>query len=191
MLRYGAIAAHVLWVPAAVGSYSRARSLPRDVRAIVLHSAECAESNNAAEALASWSASPEHPKASWHFAVDADSTTQSVELDDIAWHAGQVNGWTIGIEQAGRASQTREQWLDPYSRKMLCRVAELIAVLAGAYDIPIERMDPRDPNAKGIFTHADVTRAFAVRGGHTDPGHGYPFADVLKMAADIQRGAYA
>lgn len=160
----------------------------REVRLICLHSAECGEVPTAAEALQSWGAGAAHPtNASWHLAVDNDSATQNMELHDIAWHAGPINGYSIGIEQAGRAAQTYDQWMDDYSQALLDRVARLIAVIAGWYDIPIEHVaNPRAPGVKGVCTHADVTKAWKVRGGHTDPGSAYPMEFVLAKARGYQ-----
>lgn len=163
-------------------------SILRPVRLIVLHSAECGEVPTAAEALATWATGSGHPKgASWHFAVDCDSITQSVEVHDIAWHAGPVNGYSVGIEQAGRASQTTEQWNDDYSASMLANTAKLIAVIAGMHDLPIEHApNPKLLNARGVCTHADVSHAWGTHGGHTDPGPNYPLERVLEMARAFQ-----
>jgi hypothetical protein len=165
--------------------------LAREIRLLCLHSAECGKVPIAAEALQSWASGAAHPtEASWHFAVDVDSITQSVEIHDIAWHAGPINGYSIGIEQAGRAAQTYEQWTDEYSMALLERTAQLVAVLAAWYDLPIDHVaNPKDPKAKGVCTHADVTKAWKVRGGHTDPGSAYPMEFVLAKARGYQLGA--
>lgn len=126
------------------------------------------------------------PKASWHFAVDNNSITQSVELDDVAWHAGYCNGYSVGIEQAGKASQTGPQWTDEYSTKMLANTARLLAVIAGMYDLPLDYVATDLANAKGITTHAAITKAFKVKGGHTDPGPNYPMDAVLAQARAFQ-----
>jgi N-acetyl-anhydromuramyl-L-alanine amidase AmpD len=185
-LTYHGLSVPVTFIPAHPKSYTLGKA-GREVRFIVLHSAECDESATAAEALGSWSHGESHPKASWHLSVDCDSITQSVPFDDIAWHAGTVNGFTIGIEQAGRANQTAAQWNDNYSASVLANVARLIAVIAGQYDIPIEHcVDLNNASAKGICTHNDITKAFAVKGGHTDPGPNYPLEKVLAMARAFQ-----
>lgn len=186
-LEYYGLELPITFEPAARGTWQKGAPL-RPVRLLVLHSAECGEVVTAAEALAKWAAGPWHPKgASWHFAVDCDSITQSVELDDIAWHAGPVNAYSIGIEQAGRAAQTVEQWRDNYSASVLANTARLLAVLAGMYDLPLDHVaNPRDPNARGVCTHADVTRAWKTKGGHTDPGESYPLEEVLRTARAFQ-----
>jgi N-acetyl-anhydromuramyl-L-alanine amidase AmpD len=185
-LRYGSLVVPVEFRLAHSSTWQRARIYPRDVRLLVLHSAECAESATAAEALAGWATSANRPKASWHFAVDSNSITQSVELDNIAWHAGQVNGYSIGIEQAGKASQSDGQWSDEYSMAMLENTARLLAVLVGLYDLPLDYVETGLATAKGVTTHAAITREFRVRGGHTDPGPHYPMERVLARATALQ-----
>lgn len=185
-LHWKALAVDVAFLTAKRGTWGKG-SPDREVRLICLHSAECGESSGAAESLQSWAAGASAPKASWHFAVDNDSITQSVELSDVAWHAGQINGFSVGIEQAGRASQTEKQWHDEYSSAELENTARLIALLAGLYDLPIEHCpNPSAPKARGICTHADVTKAYGVKGGHWDPGPNYPLQAVLARALQIQ-----
>jgi N-acetyl-anhydromuramyl-L-alanine amidase AmpD len=169
-------------------TYRSAHRVPPQVRLIVLHSAECGEVPTAAEALASWAAGEQGPVgASWHFAVDSDSITQSVPEEAIAWHAGRVNADSIGIEQAGRASQSAAQWDDAYSRSMLANVAELLAYLSQRWEIPLVALtdDELRNGARGITTHGQITRAYSVRGGHTDPGPSYPLARVLANALEM------
>jgi N-acetyl-anhydromuramyl-L-alanine amidase AmpD len=167
--------------------------LKRAPRLIVLHSAETGELNTVAEYLAGWVAGKARPRASWHFAVDNDSITQSVPLDRASWHAGCVNGYSIGVEQAGRAKQTREQWLDDYGTALLENTARLIAWLCNEFTIPLAFVGPEELAAKhksdggawGITTHLAVTQGFKVRGGHTDPGKHYPMEWVLARADAI------
>ena len=77
--------------------YQVANRQPSDITLVVIHTAECAEVSSAAENLASYATSPDRAKASWHYAVDNNSITQSVLEKDIAWHAGPVNGYSVGI----------------------------------------------------------------------------------------------
>lgn len=162
----------------------------RQIRLIVLHSAECAESPQAAENLASWAKNKMVP--SWHYAVDVDSITQSVDDRHVARHAKEVNAYSLGIEQAGRASQTADQWADPYSKQMLERTAHLIAYKCHEHTIPIELVSADKlaeqhafGGAWGITTHAMVSKAFKTKGGHWDPGPNYPIQWVLDRADEI------
>lgn len=183
---YGSLKIATEFVRAAPTMWQHSSVIPREVRLIVLHSAECGESGTAAEALAGWGKSTNRPKASWHFAVDNNSVTQSVELDNISWHAGIVNSYSIGIEMAGRAAQTAAQWSDQYSLAMLENTARLLAVISGQYDLPLDFVDSDLSKARGVTTHAAVTKCFCVKGGHSDPGPNFPIELVLAKARAYQ-----
>jgi len=158
--------------------FTRANRLPGAIRCILIHSAECPERLSAAEDLAAWSAGSTASRASWHYAVDADSITQSVRDEDIAWHAGPANGWSIGIEHAGFARQDASGWADVYSLQMLERSAELVAGLCTKYGIPIRKLGPEDLAAgerAGLCGHVDVTMGLSGGRGHTDPGPHFPW----------------
>ena len=151
-----------------------------DIRHVVIHTAEIAETPTAAEALAAWAAGKNAPQASWHYAVDSDSITQSVPDELIAWHAPGANRSGIGIELSGRASQSREQWQDEYSRQVLGRAARLAGYLCKKWDIPVRFVDREGLKAgeAGITTHLEVSRAFA-KSDHTDPGAAFPMDEFL------------
>lgn len=155
-------------------------------RLLVIHVAQCAEVQTAAESLADWDAGEQAPRASWHFAVDDDSITQSVLCEDTAWHAGPVNPWSIGIEHAGSAYQTAEQWRDEYSDYLLARSASLVAYLCEVYAIEPRHVGVSElaawhagygPLPCGIVGHDDVTKA--ISGTHTDPGPHFPWSEYL------------
>lgn len=166
-------------------NYTRGRSGP--VLAIVIHTAECGETDSAAENVAAYFAGPNAPKASAHYCIDNDSVVASVPEADTAWHAGPVNGWTIGIELAGRAGQGEAGWADVYSMAVLDRAARAVAGICRRHDIPIERPRVEDiPNkAPGIFGHHDVTLAYGHKGGHYDPGPSFPWQTFLEMVRDL------
>jgi len=157
----------------------------REIHWIVIHSAEMAEKPTAAEALAAWAAGSQAPKASWHFSVDNDSIVQSVRLSDIAWHAPGANRHGIGIEHAGYARQTAEDWADEFSRDMLLESARLCAWLCRKYQLPVEYVDRKGLQAgrRGITTHNEVSRAFG-KSTHTDPGPGFPMDWYIQSIAD-------
>ena len=149
---------------------------------LVVHTAECAEVASAAENLQSWTAGPNASRASWHYAVDNDSVTQSVLEKDIAWHAGPVNGYSIGIEHAGRASQDAAGWADDYSRAVLENSAKLAAEICVRWNIPIQKLGAEDLKAgrrRGICGHVDVTNGLTGGKGHWDPGPGFPWVSWL------------
>lgn len=187
ILRWKSLVVPVSFLPADHSTWRRA-AVDREIRLICLHSSQGRELPNAAESLASWGNGANHPHdASWTFATDCDSITQSVEIHDIAWHAGPINGFSVGIEQAGKAEQSRAEWMDFYSSRVLANTARLVALIAGLYDLPIEHCpNPKSSGARGVCTHHDVTVAYQIKGGHWDPGPNYPLAEVLEMARQFK-----
>jgi N-acetyl-anhydromuramyl-L-alanine amidase AmpD len=172
-------------------------AVKRQIRAIVIHTAECGETAGAAESLAEWDRGANRPRASWHFAVDSNSITQSVDVQNVAWHANAVNAQTIGIEHAGAAAQSEQAWADTYSRAMLEKSAQLVAVLCERYAIPVARpaladiaVDWRSTGIlpKGIVGHWDITRA-CKSGTHIDPGPNFPWAWYLNRIRELALAA--
>jgi len=159
---------------------------PGDCAVLVLHSMEYPERVQSAEWCAGFFADPQGPNgpivASAHYCVDANSIMQCVLEKDVAWHAGPVNEYSIGIEHAGYAGQTAEQWRDEYSTSMLERSAELVAGLCLRYSIPVKRLTAQDLKGgvhRGITGHADVTDGLQGGKGHRDPGEHFPWAWYL------------
>jgi len=164
--------------------FNPGRSKPIDL--VVLHDMEWAETLTTAEGCASMFHRPDSPKGSAHYCIDVDSIVQCVKEEDVAWHAkgGDVNARSIGIEMAGYAKQTPEQWADDYSTKMLDRTANLVADICARHNLPIKFVDAAGLLAgeRGITTHREVTKAYKVVGGHVDPGPNFPMYDfVIKV----------
>jgi len=161
-------------IPFREAKYFKAIQHARAVDLVVLHSAEVGETLDGAEALMTYCAANDRV-ASWHYAVDADSVTQSVLENDVAYHAPGANGRGIGIELCGRARQTTEEWMDDFS----IRTLELAAWLTAG--ICIRRRIPADPvdvagllaGKRGITTHDAVSKAWK-KSTHTDPGPHFP-----------------
>lgn len=155
----------------------------RYINTIVLHTMEVPEEPTMAERIAGYFANPERV-ASCHYNCDNDSTVQSVEDKDIAWHAAGGNLYSLGIEQSGVAAQNATDWQDAYSQQMLkTQVAPLLADKAKQYNIPLVYVDWRglQNGVRGITTHNDVRLAFQ-KTTHTDPGAYYPMGQVLELA---------
>lgn len=165
-------------------NYTRASS--RAIKWIVLHTMEAPEKPNTARAVARWFAGPNAPRASAHYCVDATEIVQCVKDADVAWHAPGANREGIGIEHAGFARQTDEEWADEYSRAVLERSAVVAASICCRYGIPIEFRDAtalvRDE--PGITTHAEVSLAW-MRSTHNDPGRHFPMQDYLALVRAV------
>jgi N-acetyl-anhydromuramyl-L-alanine amidase AmpD len=157
----------------------------KEIRYVVLHTAEIKETLTAAEALAKWCAGPNAPRASWHFATDADTVTQSVKEEYVAWHAPGANRTGIGIEMAGAARQSADEWHDEFSWRVLQRTARLVAYLCRRWNIPVQFIDASGLNygVRGITTHAEVTKAFK-KSTHTDPGKSFPMDEFLRLVRE-------
>lgn len=147
---------------------------------IHLHSVEGIEADGTAENVARYFQKPAR-RSSAHYVVDNNSEVQCVRDEDTAFHVGNDNSKSIGIEHAGFARQSREEWLDDYGKDMLERSARLCANLCRKWRIPIKWLDIVDlkENQSGISSHANAAIAF---GGstHTDPGRHFPHDYYIK-----------
>ena len=153
----------------------------RKVDVVVMHTMEIAERKDAAEICSRWFRTPVS-KVSAHYCVDADTVIQCVREKDIAWHARGGNTSSIGVELAGFARQTREDWGDAYSTGLLGRAAVLVADICSRRTIPVRWLVAADLTAgrRGITGHSEVTKAFR-RSDHWDPGPGFPVERFLGM----------
>lgn len=154
---------------------------------IVIHTMEAPEASTTAEAVASWGAGPNAPRASWHYAIDDDSTILCVPEKHVAWAAPGLNKRGIQLEHAGYARQSCDEWFDPFSRRMLARSAKLAAAICRRWNIPVRFVDAKGllRGERGITTHYQVTKGPGKgRTTHTDPGRGFPMSTYLDM---IQR----
>lgn len=157
---------------------------------LVMHTAETPESSTAAESLCTYCANNDR-RASWHYAVDDNSVTQSVREKDIAWAAAGANAQGVHIELAGKASQSgivlgapRPGWGDPFSVAELRLGARLAADICIRNRIPVEFRKAADLTAKkpGITTHYEVDHAFPST-GHVDPGPNFPMKAFIQDVA--------
>lgn len=181
--------------PVPIGStpdaYIQAKNFTRGrygapVTVIVLHTMESKEKPGTARNVAQWFAGDSAPQASAHFCVDDAEIIQCVQETDIAWGAPGANRQGLHIEHAGVAAQTPEQWADAYSDAMLRRSAVLVAALCRRHGVTIKRIGPEElkSGSRGICGHVDVTNAFPVKGGHTDPGPSFPWAHFIELVMD-------
>jgi LysM repeat protein len=154
----------------------------KQTRLVVIHDMEAPEKTGTAEAVAQYLATTDRD-ASVHYCVDIDSTVQCVLETDTAFGAKGANADGLHIEHAGYAAQTRRDWTDAYSARMLARSAKLVADLCRRHSIPVKKLTPAQvrAGARGICGHFDVTAAFPPGSGHTDPGKGFPWPDYIAM----------
>src|SRR5687767_1752114 len=92
----------VIQQPAYSGNYTNASRGPAQIDMIIIHDVE-----GTAPGAASWFANPAS-KASAHYNVHYDGRIwQSVQDEDVAWHAGNysINLRSIGVEHSGYAAR--------------------------------------------------------------------------------------
>jgi peptidoglycan hydrolase-like protein with peptidoglycan-binding domain len=157
----------------------------RQIDLVVLHSMEAPEKPATAENIAGWFAGATAPRASAHWCHDDNSSVRCVPDRDVAWHAPGANHNGIGHEMAGYARQSSAEWLDPYSRRMLARVAAQVRVDCDTYDIPRRFVAPGGLRRgdRGITIHRYVSEAFN-RSTHWDTGYHFPEDHFLALVAD-------
>lgn len=164
-------------------------SRPLDqIRMVVWHTPETPDSSSAAEGVARYFRDGPAGVGSTHIVVDNDSAVRCVPDNRICHGAsgGDANRTGWHMEVAGYAAQSPTDWADAYSRVTLINAAALAADAGSRFGIPARWLtdaEIRDGVTNGHCTHADITRAHAVRGGHTDPGAGFPRADVMRLVA--------
>lgn len=153
------------------------------INRVVIHDMEAPEKGDTAESVAQYFQRITSP-ASAHYCVDSDSVVGCVHEEDTAYHA-PPNQHSIGIEHAGYASQTREQWLDDYGQRMLAVSAALVGDICRRHNVPIQFVNAPDLLAgkRGITTHAQVSAAWHQT-SHTDPGNFFP----MDYYIDLVRG---
>lgn len=159
----------------------------RTVTIVVMHSMEAVESTRTADNVAAWFAGPAAPMASAHYAVCCDSIVCCVHETDIAWHAPPVNSYSIGVEMAGFARASREDW--EADQPMMFRAAELVADICQRHQLPVVFVDAAGLVAgqSGVTTHAQVSLAFK-KTDHVDPGGGWPMEHFLELVQDCLDG---
>lgn len=156
----------------------------RSIDLLVVHDMEIAETHQTAELCARMFATTDR-EASAHFCHDDNSTVRCVRDMDVAYAAPGANHDGIHFELAGRASQSRNDWLDTFSRKMLEeQVAPTMADIAEEFKVPAVYLDAAalKQNRRGITTHHQVSLAFKLS-THTDPGPNFP---ILRLVDDIR-----
>jgi N-acetylmuramoyl-L-alanine amidase len=118
---------------------------------------------------------------SLHVANDADGNDARYVRDRRkAWTEAAFNAVGLSIEQIGSAGFDRGEWLDTRAPQ-LESTARWIAHWHRRWGIPIRRAEVSGTRVtrSGVATHEQLG---AAGGGHHDPGAGYPFKYVLRLA---------
>lgn len=151
---------------------------PRKTRLIVVHDMEAPEKATTAEAVARYFATTD-TVASAHLCIDSDSIVQCVWDRDVAYAAPGANSDGIQFELAGYARQTREEWLDPYSRAVLELAARAGAQYCRKFSIPPVHLSNAElmAGARGLIGHRQASQVYK-KSDHMDPGDFFPW-DVL------------
>lgn len=153
----------------------------------VLHDAETPLANGYALSISNMFRTTSTEKSA-HFMVGPDAAYQLRDTNLLAWHCGNGNRFSIGVEQTGYAAFTPDQWLTAAGVSQLNRVAALIRDINRVHGIGMYWMTDqqlRDAyNGRfvgGWATHHQCSR---VLGGssHTDPDPNYPFAKLMTTA---------
>lgn len=146
----------------------------RAIDVIVWHSTEAKEGLDTAENVARWFQDA-RAKGSAHVTADVNSAVRSVPDANQAAHAPGANTNGLGLELAGLAGQTREQWLDDYSKATIDNGANIAAQWHRKYNVPRVYLTYHDLRAgkRGWTTHHQISLAFG-KSTHWDPGPGFP-----------------
>lgn len=159
----------------------------QDPSVIVIHRMESALKPGTANAVAHWFAGKDAPQASAHYCVDAEQVIQCVIEKDVAWGAPGMNRCGIHLEHAGWSKDN--DWGTDNGQTMLRLSAQLSADICSRNGIALKWLSDQeirsaskgDVTVRGFCTHADVTRALATYGGHTDPGSAFPRDQYLGL----------
>ncbi len=160
------------------------------IQVLILHSAENQELPGQAEHLAQWFAGENAPEASANEMIDNKVIVTSVDDVDTPWATDDfpINLVSENYELTGHAANTAAQWQDAYETSVIHLAEGEFKKDMVKYGIPAKHLTDSEIVAihkgntalKGIATHADITRALKISGGHTDPGVNFPLADFMK-----------
>lgn len=158
------------------------RSLePGRIRLIVLHSTE----GDTAKGAAGWF-TQDASGGSTHAVVDDEECYRTLPEDVVPWGAtgDRANEDGLHVEMAGYARWSRDEWLA--HRAEIEKAAAVALDWSRRYGVPLVFLTADDlraqgGDARGITTHWEVTKAFGVEGGHTDPGPSFPIDLFLQL----------
>ena len=152
---------------------------------IVLHDMEVTAYNTAAESVGSYF-EQKSSGGSTNYGDDNNSIQQYLADSVIPWGAPNANTHGLHVEQMGKATWSRKEWLDK-AAGTLDNTAWLLAKKSKQLGIPLTTLTDAQLKAghKGVTTHRQCTRVFG--GTHTDPGTGFPLDVVMAQARKYRR----
>lgn len=160
------------------------------IQILVLHTAENQELPGQAVHLGQWFSSSSSPQASAHEMIDNKQIVTSVDDVDTAWAVDDfpLNLCSKSYEMTGHASNTEADWADAYETAVIKLTEGEFKKDMKKYAIPAHHLTDAEIVAihngnktiKGICTHADISRALKISGGHQDPGPHFPMASFIK-----------
>lgn len=163
-----------------------------DIGQIVIHTMEAPESEGRAVWCGHYFADQGLKlQASAGYMLDDKDVVQGVPDSRAAWACPFFNLSGLQFEHAGYAGQSAGDWQDDYSQRMLHLSAQLAAVKATQYGIPVRRLtlaQVRTGTVKGFLGHWDATRAGVGGNTHTDPGPNFPWRQYLDLVKAYQAG---
>ncbi|MBM4344898.1 MAG: N-acetylmuramoyl-L-alanine amidase [Deltaproteobacteria bacterium] len=152
-----------IWKP--TSNYVNASRKPGQVKIVVVHTTQ-----GSFAGAVSWMQNPK-AKVSAHYCISKKGeVVQLVKEEDIAWHVGSENGYTIGIEHEGFVSDAN--WVTP---QLLDASAKLSCYLVKKW-----KLAPTKSNIKGHVELPNQT--------HTDPGKYWPWDKYVGMVAACVNG---
>lgn len=163
-----------------------------EIDILVIHTAENQELPGQAAHLVQWFAGASAPEASAHVMIDNKTFLTSVDDVDTAWAVDDfpLNQCSKSFEFTGHSSNTAAEWSDAYEKGVLAEATIAFKADMKKYSIPAHHLtdaeilakhkNPQDKTIKGICTHADISRALKIVGGHTDPGVNFPLQQFIK-----------
>lgn len=147
------------WVPAHASNYTASSRTAADIDVVVIHTVQ----GSYAGAI-SWFQNPSS-NVSAHYVIRRSdgAITQMVRHRDRAWHVGNYNGRSVGIEHEGWVSDANN-----YTPIMYQRSAELTAWLCNTLGIPKTRSH--------LIGHVEAPGAT-----HTDPGRYWDWGHFMTL----------
>lgn len=167
-------------VVATLRSPNQSARLGGGIQLIVLHSTESHNRPGGGDlrSVGRFFMSP-RAQASAHVCTDGNGHSARFVSDARkAWHCGDFNSWSLGIEQIGHAADGLHHWKGRDAQ--LNETARWIALWSLRWGVPIRKGEVNGSHIvrSGVVEHAWLGY---YGGGHTDPGH-YPFQHVLRRA---------